>query len=86
MEGEAFYPRLLAHDDAAVRNLAQRFVDEFGGIYDAFGQYTKHWSDAASIERDPVSFARETRGVMKLLAHRMTRESNELYPLADALG
>jgi hypothetical protein len=86
MEGEALYPRLLAHDDDAVRRLATSMVDELGGIYDSFGSYAKRWPDADAIENDAMGFVRHTREVMAILAKRMMRETHDLYPLVDALG
>lgn len=86
MEGDALYPRLLAHEQPDVRAIAATFVDELGGIYGAFGNFTRKWPDADSIARDPVTFVRHTRDVFKLLARRMMKETSELYPLVDDLG
>lgn len=86
MEGDALYSRLLAHDRFEVRAIAEGFVDELGGIYGAFSNFTRQWPDADSIARDPATFVRDTRDVFKLLARRMIRETSELYPLVDDLG
>jgi len=36
-------------------------------------------------EADPRGFARETREVLRVLAFRMMRENDELYPLVEAV-
>jgi hypothetical protein len=86
MEGDALYPRLLAHGDQEARTLAQSFVDEVGGIYETYFAYAKRWPDANAIATNASTFARETKQVMRLLAERMMRETSELYPMVDALG
>lgn len=84
MENKALYPRLLHHPDDAVRAKAQALYDEVKTIYASFHEYAKRWPTPASILASPPEFARETRGVLKLLGLRMLRENDELYPLADA--
>jgi hypothetical protein len=86
MENDALYPRLLAHDDDAVRARARAFLDEFGGIYAEYGVYAQRWLSADAIAARPADFVKETRDMFRLLARRMVRENIELYPLVDALG
>ena len=85
MENEALYPRLLQHDDPRVRERARSLFDDVGTIYATFGDYAKRWPTAASIEADPRAFARETREVLRVLAFRMMRENDELYPLVESV-
>jgi serine/threonine protein kinase len=85
MENEALYPRLLQHSDPNVRERARSLFDDVGTIYATFGQYAKKWPTTASIEADPRAFARETREVLRVLAFRMMRENDELYPLVESV-
>lgn len=82
MEDQSLYPRLLESDDPELRALAQRFVDEMGGIAATFEDYVKAWGQS-SIEGDPQSFARQSQAVFDALADRIARENEQLYPLAD---
>ena len=84
MENEALYPRLLRHPDPAVRARAESLFDEVGTIYATFGAYAKRWPTTASIEADNAGFVRDTREVLRVLAFRMMRENEELYPLVEA--
>jgi hypothetical protein len=84
MENDALYPRLLEHDDAAIRAQAEALMSEVGGVYDAFGAFLETWATAASIEAAPGEFIRQTARVLRLLGKRMVREENELYPMVEA--
>lgn len=86
MEEEALYPRLLTHEDPAIRGCAARMQTQFGPVYGAFEGYLSRWPTASSIELAPAAFARETLAVVALLGKRIERETRELYPLADAAG
>jgi hypothetical protein len=86
MENKALYPRLLHHQDDAVRERAQALYDDVKRIYGSFGEYAKRWPTPQSISEASRDFVRDTRDVMKLLGLRMLRENDELYPLVDAAG
>lgn len=85
MEDEALYPRLLAHEDPALRGLAERFLSEVGGLYSSFDAFEQRWPDAATIGRNPADFVRDTGRVLRSLGKRMMAENGELYPAVDAL-
>ena len=85
MENDALYPRLLEHHDPTIRASARVLMDEVGALYEAFGEYARKWPTVVSIEADPRAFARDTREVLRVLAFRMMRENDELYPLVDAI-
>ena len=76
MENEALYPRLMSHDDPAVRARAIELFDEVGTIYQTFGVYAKRWPTTASIEADPAGFKHDTAEVLRVLAMRMMREND----------
>lgn len=81
MEDKALYPRIMKIDDKA-QAMATKFMDEMGGLADAFGQYNNKWQTAA-IRKDPAGFAKATHTVFAALGKRIARENAELYPLAD---
>jgi iron-sulfur cluster repair protein YtfE (RIC family) len=81
MEDKALYPRLMKSDGAA-QGVAKKFMEEMGGLADAFEAYNKKWQVTA-IRNDPAGFASETHKVFTTLGKRIARENAELYPLAD---
>lgn len=81
MEDQALYPRLAAANPEA-QALAKRFQNDMGGLARVFGDYNTRWQLSA-IRGDRATFANETRKVFGALAHRIARETSELYPLAD---
>lgn len=85
MEDSVLYPQMIASPDAATSGTAKKFQTEMSGIKDVYVGFTKKWSKAA-IAADTAGFAKEFAGIAQALAQRITRENNELYPLADKLG
>ncbi len=84
MEDETLYPRLLAHADKKVAELAQRYIDEMGGLSAAVRVYADRWPTPLAIEQDLGGFEQETLDVLRALKQRIAREDGELYRLVDA--
>jgi hypothetical protein len=81
MEDKALYPRILKLD-AKANALATRFMEEMGGLGEAFSNYNNKWQVSA-IRSDPAGFSAATHKVFAALGKRIARENAELYPLAD---
>lgn len=84
-EDWVLYPPLLASEDRDVADTARRFVDEMGGLAQAFTVYVERW-DALSIQSDWPRYCNETRGIIDALTSRIVRENQDLYPLLEKLG
>lgn len=83
MEDKALYPRLLQRRGTQAEAVAGRFMSEMGGLAEVFAGYNAKWQLSA-IRADLPGFGNETRKVFGALAHRIARETTQLYPLADA--
>lgn len=83
MEDQALYPRLYAHADPTIRDLARRFRAEFGGVYASFLGFLAEW-DAPAIEGRPAEFRTAARAAMAALGTRVRLENDELYDAVDA--
>lgn len=86
MEDKALYPQLLQHKDLAVQAKAKAFMDQMGGIKDAFTAYMGKYPSAHAIEAAPTAFISDTEGLIKVLAARIQSEDSDLYALVDRLG
>ena len=86
MEDRSLYPRLSEHDDARVRDTANRFQSEMGHISKTLEAYNKKWATPAAIQANADAFIAETDGVLKALADRISRENDDLYKLLDNLA
>ena len=86
IEDKLMYPSLTTHDDQEVRDTAERFVQTMGGLKATFDSYVDRWPSALAIEQNPVTFAAETSTILTLLAQRIERENDELYPMVDKRG
>lgn len=84
-EDQALYPALCRHPDKKISVLAKKYLDEMGGINDAFEQYAARWPHAMAIQENPEGFIKESREIFAALSRRIDREDNGLYPLLDVV-
>ncbi len=84
-EDKTLYPKLLAHKNAHVQSLTQRFISEMGGIADAVGGYREQWSSARRIQDSPEEFIVQTRRLFSALEKRIKSENTILYKTLDDL-
>lgn len=82
-EDRSLYPHLLSSQDSKLKEMAQKYMDEMGGIAAAFKGYVSKWPHAMAIQKAPADFIEETKGVFDALAKRIEREDDELYTLVD---
>lgn len=78
------YPRLLESSDAKIAATAKAFIDEMGGLAEAFAAYNCKWT-ATAIHADWPGYCVQSRTIIDALTNRITRENRELYPLLEAL-
>ncbi|MFO0546997.1 MAG: hemerythrin domain-containing protein [Polyangiaceae bacterium] len=84
-EDKYMYPKLGAHADAKVRDLAHHYQREMGGLSEVFGSYLAKWHVADKLKQHPADFAAETKKVFSAVAQRIQKEDSELYPLVDSI-
>lgn len=83
MEDDSLYPRLLKENDDKVKSLAQKYISEMGGISKTYLAYLDKWKNAAAIQANAMQYVNETKNLFKVLADRISKENNELYPIID---
>lgn len=83
IEDNSLYPRYRDHADSRLRDTAQRFESEMGGLGERFDLYRKTWPGPLAIARDPAAFVAETAAVLAALKERVGREETQLYDLID---
>lgn len=83
-EDWALYPRLKASGDPDLVRITRQFELEMGDLAAEFVAYDDKWT-AARVEAEWPNFCRETIVMLDVLAIRVEREEQDLYPLADAL-
>lgn len=81
-EDWVLYPPLLSSSDPEVAATARRFVDEMGGLAQAYSVFNERW-DALSIEADWDGYRNAAQGIIEALTGRIIRENRDLYPLLD---
>lgn len=83
-EDWVLYPRLARSGDAALADMAAAFVDDMGHIAADFAAYDARWPDDA-VAADWPGFCAESEALLAVLARRIAREEEALYPAAEAL-
>jgi len=78
------YPRLKTSGDPHLVQMAYDFVHEMGGIATDFVAYDSKWT-ADRVADDWAGFCAETEVILDVLAMRIDRENQDLYPLAERL-
>lgn len=82
VEDRLLYPSMIRSPHAAVVEAAMLLKTETGGFAKEFTTYMARWSDTR-IAREWDAFRSETKAILDALAHRIQREDEALYPLAD---
>ena len=81
-EDWVLYPPLLTSDDREIAATAKQFVDEMGGLAQAYSVFNERW-DALSIESDWEGYRQAADRIIEALTNRIVRENRDLYPLLE---
>jgi hypothetical protein len=80
------YPNLLNGTNETLKNLANSYIDEMGGIADIFTDYKNQFNTKSKIITAGIeSFLTETRKILKSIEIRINKEENELYKMINKL-
>lgn len=81
-EDMLLYPMLRQSKDPLIAHTAQAFVDEMGGLLNAYKDWSTRWPTERLTQEWP-QFVRETNDLLSALSNRIGRENIELYPLVE---
>lgn len=81
-EDRVLYPAFSEHREAKIRETAQRFVREMGGLAGAFDQFRAKYATVKALRENPGQFAADLKRIAGALEKRIQAEERELYPLA----
>jgi hemerythrin-like domain-containing protein len=85
VEDQALYPRMINHGNPQLKQVAEQFQKEMGGLKDRLNLYRKRWPGLTAIINDNQGFIAETRDILTALERRIAREDTELYDLFDRI-
>ncbi|MBI5885853.1 MAG: hemerythrin domain-containing protein [Deltaproteobacteria bacterium] len=85
-EDMSVYPHLMHHPDPKVKETVKVFVDEAGGLRDAFEKYMRRWVHDLDIRDEPDEFVVETLNILRTVNKRIEMEDTILYVLVDKYG
>lgn len=83
LEDRSMYPRLLEHEDSAVRSTAREYQRTMGDLAPAFDAYYQKWMRRNAIEDSRADFASDTAQIAKALGSRIKLENENLYDMID---
>lgn len=79
LEDMFLYPALLSHWNPQVREKAQVFKEEMGGLAAAFDAFEHKWRHGDDIRTSPHAFVAEWKCILGALTTRMKREDTDLF-------
>ena len=85
LEDEILYPALRNAKDPKIAATAERHWQEMGGLGDTFLDFVDRWKRADALLAAPEQFRTESAVVFKALGDRISREHDEIYPMAERL-
>ncbi|HBT47419.1 MAG TPA: hypothetical protein DEA73_06025 [Peptococcaceae bacterium] len=65
-EDRGLYPLLLQHPDEQVRERAQRFIRDMGGLREAFDRFRNKYASIEAIKEDPTRFLADVKAIASL--------------------
>jgi hemerythrin-like domain-containing protein len=84
-EDRSIYPSLLIHDDPKVKSIAWGFISGEKPLRKVFDDYYKKWLKNCDFNFSG-DFLAETNEVFHMLAHRIDREEQVLFPKLVEIG
>jgi len=84
-EDKFLYPTLIESNDNQLKQIAKQYSEEMGSIHAGFNNYKNKFNTKSKIINDVDGFLRESKGIIKLLEERVTKEDMHLYPKMKTL-
>ena len=84
-EDHGVYPSLLIHDDPRVKSLAWGFISGERPLRQTFDEYHRKWLKNCDFNFTE-DFLRESQAVFHMVAERIDRENQVLFPKLVEIG
>jgi hemerythrin-like domain-containing protein len=84
-EDRSIYPSLLIHEDPRVKSIAWGFISGEKPLRKTFDDYHRKWLKHTDF-KFPQEFLEETRELFDMLAQRIEREEQVLFPKLVEIG
>jgi len=83
LEDEILYPALRSSPDPETARRGERLWREVGGVAEAFMHFSGNWKRADTLLAEQHRFRSEAHAMFAMIAHRITIEQREVFPLAE---
>jgi hemerythrin-like domain-containing protein len=84
-QDRSIYPSLLIHEDPRVKSIAWGFISGEKPLRKTFDDYHRKWLKHTDF-KFPQEFLEETRELFDMLAQRIEREEQVLFPKLVEIG
>ena len=81
LEDKFLYPALLKDEKTA--DMAKRYVDEMGGIFEEFTEYKNKYNTRSKIMDFSATVIADSKQILDKIYTRMNKEENDIYKLID---
>ena len=84
-EDRYLYPKMINSEDDNIREIAEKFDAEMGGLSNNYITFKIKYNATHKIMENVLTFKNEFNSIMNKLLERLIKEDTELYPLVDDL-
>lgn len=85
-EDRSIYAQLLNHDDKAINQVANQFMNNTHQLRQILSSYVKRWCRQPGAQTDTAEhevFQNETRAIFHLVDERIRLETSKLFPALE---
>jgi iron-sulfur cluster repair protein YtfE (RIC family) len=84
IEDRILYPAVQNTGDAHLAGMGKAYQEDMKGIASQYIAFSRRWSQAGQVAKQPESFRDDANTVLKMVHQRMQRENVEFYPAIEA--
>lgn len=82
-EDRYLYPSLMESDKSNLKNMADRYQKEMGGLSQEFMTFKDKYNTSSKLKSNVTKAKEEITAIFRKIEKRIQKEDQELYPLAE---
>ena len=82
-EDRYLYPSLMESDKSNLKNMADKYQKEMGGLSQEFMAFKDKYNTSSKLKSNIAEAKEEITAIFRKIEKRIQKEDQELYPLAE---